>query len=217
MKSSQHAPIVALILATQAVSAWAKQETFTLDSAHTFPTFEVNHLGFSTQRGRFNQTRGKVVMDQQKKSGSVDIVIDANSIDTGVKPLDEVLRGVEFLNVEQYPTISFHSSKLKFNGDQLATVDGVVTMLGVSRPVTLTVTHYKCGVDPITSKFVCGVDAETTIRRSDYGMTRFLPLVNDEVKLKIQVEGTRDEEPAPRSGGFQQLFHADQPLGEERR
>ncbi len=193
MKPTQHAPILALILAAQAVSAWANEESFSIDPVHTFPIFEVSHLGFSTQRGRFNQTSGKVIMDQQKKSGSVDISIDANSIDTGVKPLDEVLRGADLLNVAQHPTLSFRSSKLKFDGDQLVKVDGVVTMLGVSRPVTLTVTHFKCGVDPATSKYVCGVDAETTIRRSDYGITKFLPFVSDEVKLKIQVEGIRDE------------------------
>jgi polyisoprenoid-binding protein YceI len=193
MKPTQHAPILALILAAQAVSAWADAESFTIDPAHTFPSFEVNHLGFSTQRGRFDQTSGKVVVDQQKKSGNVDITIDANSIDTGVKQLDEVLRGMEFLNAEQYPTLSFHSSELKFDGDQLVKVDGEFTMLGVSRPVTLNVTHYKCGIDPVTSKYVCGVDAETTLKRSDFGMSKFVPFVSDDVKLNIQVEATRDQ------------------------
>ncbi|HYP66800.1 MAG TPA: YceI family protein [Thiobacillaceae bacterium] len=193
MKLTRHGPILALILATQAASAWATEESYIIDPAHTFPTFEVSHQGFSTQRGRFNQTSGRVLMDQEKKSGNVDITIDANSIDTGVRPLDDVLRGAGFLNVAQYPTLSFHSTDLKFDGDQLATVDGVFTMLGVSRPVTLTVTHYKCGLDPITSKFVCGVDAETTLKRSDYGMTKLLPFVSDDVKLRIQVEGTREQ------------------------
>ena len=193
MKSARRLPLLALILAAQTCPAWAAQESFTINPAHTFPCFEVGHFGLSTQRGRFDQTSGRVVVDQERKTGTVDIVIDANSIDTGVKQLDEVLRGAEFLNVAQYPTLSFHSSELKFDGDQLATVDGVFTMLGVSRPVTLTVTHYKCGVDPITSKYVCGVDAETTLKRSDFGMTKFLPFVSDDVTLKIQVEGNRDE------------------------
>ena len=193
MKPTRHGPILALILAAQAVSAWADEAFFSIDPAHTFPTFEVVHQGFSTQRGRFNQTTGTVVMDQQKKRGSVDITIDANSIDTGVRPLDDVLRGAGFLNVAQYPTLSFHSTELKFDGDQLATVDGVLTMLGVSRPVTLTVTHYKCGVDPITSHYVCGVDAETSFKRSDYGMSKLVPFVSDEVKLRIQVEATQEQ------------------------
>lgn len=193
MKRIRQGPFLALILAAQAASVQANGESFTIDPAHTFPSFEVGHRGFSTQRGRFNQTSGKVVVDQQNKSGNVDIVIDANSIDTGVRPLDEVLRGADYLNVAQYPTLSFHSTELKFEGDQLATVDGVFTMLGVSRPVSLTVTHYQCGVDPATSKYVCGVDAETSFKRSDFGMTKLVPFVSDEVKLRIQAEATRDQ------------------------
>lgn len=188
-----HRSMLALILTTQAAYAWAAEESYTLDPAHTFPSFEVDHLGFSTQRGRFDQTHGMVIMDQQAKHGSVDISMDASSIDTGFKPLDEVLRGMEFLNVAQYPEVTFHSSKLKFDGEQLVTVDGVLTMLGVSRPVTLNVTHYKCGWDPVSSKYVCGVDAETILKRSDFGMTKFIPFVSDDVKLKIQVEAARDQ------------------------
>ncbi len=193
MKSTRCATILALVLATLSVCVRASQESLTIDPAHTFPSFEVGHRGLSTQRGRFNQTNGKVVMDQQQKTGSVDITIDANSIDTGVPPLDDVLRGVDFLNVAQHPTLSFHSTEIKFDGDQLATVDGVFTMLGVSRPVTLTVTHYECGVDPVTSNYVCGVDAETSFKRSDYGMTKLVPFVSDDVKLKVQVEAIRDQ------------------------
>lgn len=193
MKLSLRRSTLALILAAQLAPAWAEVETYTLDPAHTFPSFEVNHLGFSTQRGRFNQTHGKVTMDQQNKRGSVDIAIDASSIDTGFKPLDEVLRGMEFLNVTQNPAVTFRSSELKFDGEQLVTVDGVLTMLGVSRPITLNVTHYKCGWDPASSQYVCGVDAEAILRRSDFGMTKYIPLVSDEVKLKIQVEAARDQ------------------------
>jgi polyisoprenoid-binding protein YceI len=192
MKLSLHRSMLVLILAAQASPARAEVESYTLDPAHTFPSFEVNHLGFSTQRGRFNQTHGRVMMDQQNKRGSVDIAIDASSIDTGFKPLDEALRGMEFLNVTQHPAVTFRSTELKFDGEQLVTVDGVLTMLGVSRPVTLTVTHYKCGWDAASSQYVCGVDAEATLRRSDYGMTKYLPVVSDEVKLKIQVEAARD-------------------------
>jgi polyisoprenoid-binding protein YceI len=193
MNLAQHGPILVLVFAAQAVTAWADEESFTIDPTNTFPSFEVGHLGFSTQRGRFDRTRGKVVMDQQKKSGSVDITIDAASIDTGIKQLDDVLRELGFLNVGQYPTLTFRSSKLKFNNDKLVTVDGVLTMLGVSRPITLTVTHYKCGIDVASSKYVCDVDAVATFKRSDHGMTKFIPIVSDDVKLRIQVGATRDQ------------------------
>jgi polyisoprenoid-binding protein YceI len=193
MRPTQFVPFLTLILATQAFSARANEESFSVDPAHAFPSFELSEGGSFTQRGRFDQASGRLVLDQQKKSGNVDLAIDANSIDTGVKPLDEMLRGSEFFNVAQYPTLSFHSLELRFDGDQLTTVDGVFTMLGVSKPVTLTVTQFRCGIDPATSKYVCGIDAETTLKRSEYGMSKFVPLVSDQVKLRIQVEASRDE------------------------
>ena len=193
MNRTRQGPILALMLATQAVNAWAGEETFTIDQTNTFPSFEVGHLGFSTQRGRFNQTQGKVVMDEQKKTGKVDIIIDANSIDTGIKPLDDVLSTLDFLNVAHYPTLTFHSSQFKFNNDQLVAVDGMLTMLGVTRPISLNVTHYQCGMDDAISKYVCNVDAEASFKRSDHGMTKFIPMVSDDVKLKIKVRAVRDQ------------------------
>lgn len=186
-------PLLALMLATHAVSAWAGEASFTIDQTNTFPSFEVDHLGFSTQRGRFNQTQGKVVMDEEKKTGKVDIIIDANSIDTGIKPLDDVLRTLDFLNVAHYPTLTFNSSQFKFNNDQLVAVDGMLTMLGVTKPISLNVTHYQCGIDAASSKYVCNVDAEASFKRSDHGMTKFIPIVSDKVKLKIKVRAVRDE------------------------
>lgn len=189
--------LLALILAAHTASAWADEQSFTIDERNTVPSFEVDHLGFSTQRGHFNQTSGKVVMDEQKKTGKVDIHIDANSIDTGIRQLDDVLRKLDFLNVARYPTLSFRSSQFKFSSDQLSGVDGTLTMLGVSRPVSLKVTHYKCGIDPASSKYICDVDAEASFKRSDFGMTSFIPVVSDDVKLKIKVRAARDALPAP--------------------
>ena len=192
MYPTQHRTILALILAASAVNAWADEESFTIDQSNTFPSFEVGHMGFATQRGRFNQTSGMVVMDEQKKRGKVDITIDANSIDTGIKPLDEALRKMDFLNVAQHPTLTFRSSQFKFNSDQLAAVDGTLTMLGVTRPISLTITHYKCGIDVASSKYICDVDAEASFKRSDHGMTAFIPMVSDDVKLRIKVRAARD-------------------------
>lgn len=185
--------MLALILCAHWVGARAADETFTITPMNTVPSFAVGHMGFSSQSGHFNQTRGKVVMDPQKKIGTIDITIDANSIDTGIGPLDDVLREFDFLNVAQHPAMSFRSSQLKFNRDKLVGVDGVLTMLGVSRPISLTVTHYECGVDPARGKYVCEVDAEASFRRSDHGMTKLIPIVSDEVKLRIKVNADRDQ------------------------
>jgi len=183
--------LFAIVAASVAAPALAA-ESYTLDSRHTYPSFEVNHLGFSTQRGRFNKTSGRIVLDRQAKTGSVDIVIEAASVDTGLDKLEEHLRGEEFFNAEKFPTLSFKSRAVKFSGDKPATVEGDFTLLGVTKPVTLTITAFNCGVHPLTRKDLCGADATATLKRSEFGMTKYVPGVGDEVKLSIQVEATKD-------------------------
>lgn len=180
--------IVAAAVTAPALAA----ESYSVDPRHTFPSFEVNHLGFSTQRGRFNKTSGKIVLDRQAKSGSVEIVIDAASVDSGLDKLEEHLRGEEFFNSEKFPTLGFKSRAVTFSGDKPASVEGDFTMLGVTRPLTLTITAFNCGVHPINRKEVCGADAAATLKRSEFGMTKYVPGVSDEVKLFIQVEAFKD-------------------------
>jgi polyisoprenoid-binding protein YceI len=168
-------------------------DTYTIDPTHTYPSFEVSHLGFSTQRGRFNRTSGKISLDLQAQTGSADLLIDAASVDTGLELLEERLRGPQFFNVAQYPSITFKSDSFRFEAGRLVGVDGILTMLGVSQPVSLTVTGFKCGPHLAAQlRFACGADAETTIRRSAFGVNGYLPFVGDEVKLRIQVEALRD-------------------------
>ena len=178
----------ALTTALFATSAVAAPETYKVDSTHTFPSFEVGHLGFSTQRGRFNTTSGTIVMDRAKKTASIDIAIDAASINTGLAKLEDHLKTPDFLDVAKHPTITFKSTGARFEGDKLAAVDGKLTMRGVTKPVTLAVSSFYCGMHPIIKKPACGADAVTTIKRSDFGINYALPAVSDEVKLLIQVE-----------------------------
>ena len=183
-----------LLLAVTALpaSAMAAAGTYTVDPTHTFPHFEINHLGFSTMHGRFNATEGKLTVDLAGKTGSVDIKIDANSIDTGFKKRDDHLRSPDFLNAAEYPTITYKSSKVVINGDSSATVDGTLTLMGVSKPVTLAVDHIQCGADPMNKKEKCGFNATATIKRSDFGVNYALPAVGDEMKITIEVEALKD-------------------------
>ncbi len=184
--------ILAALAAAAAFPALAAPESYSLDSRHTFPSFEVNHLGFSTQRGRFNKTTGKVTLDREAKTGSVEVEIDAGSVDTGLDKLEEHLVGEDFFNVAKYPTLAFKSRSMTFSGDKPASVSGDFTMLGVTRPLTLTIHAFNCGVHPINKKNVCGADASATLKRSEFGMTKYVPGVSDEVMLKIQVEAFKD-------------------------
>jgi len=167
-------------------------DTYTIDPTHTWPMFEVNHLGYSTQRGRFNKSSGKITLDVAAKQGSVDITIDANSLDMGFANWDEHMKGEEFFNVVQYPTIRFTSEKLIFDGDKVVGAEGKFTLLGTTRPLTLRVDNFHCAPFPLTRKMHCGADISATISRTQFGMAKYVPMVSDEVKLISPIEANKD-------------------------
>jgi polyisoprenoid-binding protein YceI len=172
-------------------TAVAEPVTYVVDARHTFPSFEVKHFDFSLQRGRFNNTTGRIVFDQAAKKLSVDISIDAASIDTGLEAMEKHLRNADFLDVAKHPTIAFNSTGARFNGETLTALDGELTLRGQTRPITLNVNAFRCGIHPLNKKPTCGADAATTIKRSDFGITYGLPAVADDVKLVINIEASQ--------------------------
>lgn len=184
-------PLIALVVLGAAIPAYAA-DTYVIDPNHTIPAYEISHLGFSTQRGYFNAASGKVVLDRAAKTGSVNIAVEAKSIATGIPKLEEHLRSADFFNVEKYPTFTFQSNKVNFTGDKVTSVDGNFTLLGVTKPMTLAVSNFKCGVNPINKKEECGADVVASLKRSDFGMTKYVPAVGDEVKLVIPVEAFKE-------------------------
>ena len=184
--------IIAIALSSLiAVPAYAA-ESYTIDSTHTWPTFEVNHMGFSTQRGRFNVTSGKITLDTAAKRGSVELVIETASLDMGFDKWDEHMKSVDFFNVGLFPTMRFTSDKLMFDGDKVVAAEGYFTLLGVSKPLTLTVSNFRCAPHPMNKKQTCGADISVTIKRSEFGMAKYVPAVSDEVKISSPVEAIKD-------------------------
>ena len=174
-----------------AIPAYAT-DSYTIDPTHTWPMFEVNHLGYSTQRGRFNKSSGKITLDVAAKQGSVDIIIDTESLDMGFAKWDEHMKGEEFFNVTQYPSIRFISDKLIFDGDKVVGAEGKFTLLGTTRPLALRVENFHCAPFPLTRKMHCGADISATISRTQFGMAKFVPMVGDEVKLFSPLEANKD-------------------------
>lgn len=183
--------IIALAAAAVAAPAFAA-DSYTIDPRHTFPYFEVSHHGFSLTRGRFDKTSGKITLDRAAKTGTVDIAIDPASISMGIAKFDEVMRSDEFFNVEKFPAITFKSTSMTFQGEDPALVIGNLTMLGVTRPVPLTITGFKCAPHPINKKELCGADVQAVVKRTEFGMTKYAPNVGDDVRLLIQVEAFKD-------------------------
>lgn len=186
------AAAVALALAITAGRA-AAQETYTIDPVHSQPIFEARHMGFSQQRGSFGKSTGKITLDRAAKKGTVEVVIDTTSIRTYDPRLDEQMKSENFFNVAKYPTLTFKGNNVVFDGDRVVQVDGDLTMLGVTKPVTLKVANFVCGEHPSNKKPMCGAEATATIMRSDWGMKYALPKsVSDEIKLIIPIEAYRE-------------------------
>lgn len=185
--------LVALFIAAGIGStAFAAPETYVIDGTHTLPRFEYSHFGYSTQMGRFTKTSGKIVIDRAAKAGSIDVTIDAASVDSGYDKFNEHLRSEDFFDVANSPTITFKSSKLGFEAENLKSVDGTLTIRGVSKPVTLALTSFKCMPHPIVKKDACGANATVAIKRSDFKAGKFAPYVSDEVTLTIPVEAVKE-------------------------
>ncbi len=191
---------VAFLVVTLPQSAVAVTGAYTLDTYHTYVHFEVDHIaGISRMRGRFDKVTGKFTLDMAGKTGSLDVIIQTASISTGdnerasrPRARDEHLRSPDFFNVAEFPTMTFKSTKIIFKGDVPGTIEGTVTMLGVTKPVTFNVEHWRCAPHPASKKDMCGANATGTIKRSDFGMKYGIPSVGDEQKLWIEMEGYKD-------------------------
>ena len=184
--------IVAFALSGLIAAPAYAADSYTIDPNHTWPIFEVNHLGFSTQRGRFNKSSGKITLDIAAKKGSVDLTIETASIDMGFEKWNEHMKSADFFNVTQFPAIRFTSDKLVFDGDKVVAAEGKFTLLGTTRPLTLTVNNFRCGPHPMTRKPHCGADISGTLKRMEFGMVKFIPMVSDEVKIMSPVEADKD-------------------------
>jgi polyisoprenoid-binding protein YceI len=181
--------IIVSLLAASATSAFA--QTYNIDPSHTHPSFEADHMGISVWRGQFTKTTGTVALDRVAKTGTVDITIDANSLEFGYPQLNTHAKGSDMFNVEKYPTMTYKGKSMKFDGDKPVAVEGELTMLGVTKPITLKINKFKCIMHPKLKREVCGADASTEFNRTDFGLNFLSPPFAPGVKLAIQVEAIK--------------------------
>jgi len=171
-----------------ATSAIAAPLTYSVDGSHTFPRFSYLHFGYSTQLSSFSKTTGKVVYDPQAQQGSVDIVISTKSVNTGFADFNEHIQGEDFLDTAKFPEATFKSTKVVFEGEKPKSIEGQLTIKGVTKPVTLTVTSFQSAPHPMMKKPTIGANAFTVIKRSEFNAGKYAPYVGDEVRIDIAIE-----------------------------
>ncbi|HEV7612498.1 MAG TPA: YceI family protein [Steroidobacteraceae bacterium] len=184
--------VLASMAALVSAGVFAAPVSYILDPAHTYPSFEADHMnGLSVWRGKFNSSSGKVVYDKAAKSGSIDVTVDMGSINFGNAKLDEHAKSAELFDVAKYPTATFSGKFTKFNGDSPAEAQGTLNMHGVTKPLTLAINSFLCKPNPMSKKEVCGADASATFNRADFGVNFGEKYgFKMDVKLLIQVEGS---------------------------
>jgi len=181
-----------ILLLAAAPNLWAA-ERFVLDPEHTFPSFEIRHQKVSLLRGKFNRSSGQVMLDPQNPGGNlIEVIVDAGSGDTGHDELNRKLLGNNFFNTARFPEIRFVARDLSYQNGIPVSARGELMMLGVTQQVVLEIRDFSCGRHFPSFRNFCGADVHTTIRRSEFGMNYGIPLIGDEVKLAIEVEGFRE-------------------------
>ncbi|MEQ4617472.1 MAG: YceI family protein [Corticimicrobacter sp.] len=172
-------------------AALAAPTTYEVEGSHTAARFSYDHLGLSTQIHRFDTTTGTIVLDPAAKTGTVDITIDTTTVDTGHEAFNGHIQGADFLDTATYPTATFKSTKVNFDGDTPVSVDGDLTIKGVTKPITLKLDSFTAKEHPMMKKPVIGANATAVIKRSDFNAGKFAPAVGDEVTLNIALEAVQ--------------------------
>jgi polyisoprenoid-binding protein YceI len=184
------AGLIGLMLALGAARAQASP--FVLDSAHTSAHFAASHFDRTLVRGRFIGITGQLDFDPVLHSGTLDVNIDPDTVDTGLRGLDTVLKSAQFFDTKEYPIVRFQSTQFTFEGGRLHTIAGQLTLHGVTLPVQLQADRFSCGEVKllVLRRHVCGGDFHVTILRSAFGLRSFLPDVSDAVRIDIAAEAS---------------------------
>lgn len=181
-----------LVSFAAAAPALAAPEVYNVEGTHTFPRFSYSHFGLSTQLSKFDKTTGTVTLDKAAKTGTVDITIDMTSVNTGFDVFNGHIQGEDFLDTAKYPTATFKSTKVTFEGDKPVAIDGNLTIKGVTKPVTLKVTHFVNMPHPMLKKDAIGANATTTIKRTEFNAGKYAPNVGDEVTITVSLEAIKN-------------------------
>ncbi len=190
--------VVGALLAALSLVAAAQAESYALDPYHTFPHFALDYAGYATLYGRFDRTSGQFTLDRAAKKATLELTVDTASVTTGdnerggrARTRDEHLRTADFFNTAEFPRMTYKSTKVVFRGEEPAEIEGQLTLLGVTRPLTLSVDRWLCKDHPFYKKPGCGGNASGVLKRSEFGMKYAIPVLGDEVRITIMFLGMK--------------------------
>jgi len=190
MRLSSFAGIAAVVVTLAASPAVAAPEAFAINKPHTIVAFSVDRLGLTKMFGSFSKVDGEFTVDRDNpNASSASLTIDTTSIYTGFEARDKHLRSPDFFNVQEFPQMKFVSSKVERTGEKTAKVTGNLTLLGVTKPVTLDVTLNAIKEDARTKKNLAGFSARGMLKRTDFGMKYLAGPIGDDVTLIVEVLG----------------------------
>jgi polyisoprenoid-binding protein YceI len=194
--------LIALLVASSSVFAAdgakvAVAEKYDIDASHSGVVFGWNHFGFSNPAARFDKIEGSLLLDKADLTkSSISVTLPVEGLDTGVAKLDEALKSADFFDAAKYPTITFKSTKVEKTGENGLKITGDLTVHGVTKPVTLDAKVNKIGIFEIPGVIkaqAAGFDATTVIKRSDFGVGKYVPAVSDEIPVRITVDAKQTQ------------------------
>ena len=192
MNMNRLAITVSVALAFISASAFAAPKSFDIEPTLTTLRFEYTQLGFAGHMHLFDKLNGKIMVDCEAKTGSVEVTIDATSVNSGYPLIDEHIQDEDFFDSTKYPTITFKSDPVKFDCDRPGKVDGNLTVKGVTKPASMTVTSFQTLRNLALNKDLIGANAIAKFKRTDFNMGKYTPYISDEVTLLIGLEATRE-------------------------
>lgn len=170
----------------------AGAQTYRIDPEHSVAGFAVNHFGILRERGHFKRASGTIAVDPAGVSGgSIGVVIDLASVDTGWDLRDDFLRGPSMFDVARFPRIRFKSRHLQYRDRHVVAAEGDITLHGVTRPLRLEVGHLVCGRITADGQESCDAMVTGRLQRSDFGMEYGFPIVGDDVELEFEIVAIR--------------------------
>lgn len=190
--------LLSAVLASACAAVYAAPVSYEMDPAHTFPSFEADHMGVSFWHGKFNRTSGVLVLDKEAATGSVDVMVDIGSVDFGLDAMNEQAVSPEFFDSAKYPQARYKGKLVDFAEGAPTRVVGELTLHGVTRPVELKINRFKCIPHPMFKRELCGADASAVFQRDEFGLTAGKDYgFSMQVNLRIQMEAIVPEKDSP--------------------